>query len=288
LGANLVPADDVTVIYTVTSGTATLACGLSTCSVTTTGDGHATMNVTAVDTNWSIITAKLLNNSSLQAQFQGGTPPQLAALTRQLSLAAGATVTWPVQAIVLRNGQPLSGQAISWQSGSGITSLARSAGITGSNGIMTMLLTVGPLTEGQTASATACLNGTSQCVTFTAFGARPEYAVLLPVSGTEQTLAMSDTPSQVTLRLLDMDGNPMAGGTASLDEAIYAWAPPCPAHGLCPSSELLATATATATSALDGSVVFTPATISDTPTKLLGLAVTGNTSSVSITIEQHP
>jgi hypothetical protein len=36
----------------------------------------------------------------LQAQFVGGTPPVLSSLTRQLSLAAGATFTWTVQALV--------------------------------------------------------------------------------------------------------------------------------------------------------------------------------------------
>ena len=64
-----------TVLYTVTSGTATLACGLPACSVTTTGDGRASLNVTATDGKWSIITASLSNGSILQAQFAGGTPP---------------------------------------------------------------------------------------------------------------------------------------------------------------------------------------------------------------------
>ncbi len=45
LESNLAPAGGVTVIYTVTSGSATLACGLPVCSVTATGDGRATMNV---------------------------------------------------------------------------------------------------------------------------------------------------------------------------------------------------------------------------------------------------
>ena len=80
-------------IYTVTSGTATLGCGQKTCTVTATGDGRATMNVTAVDGTWSIVTAALTNGSSLQAQFCGGTPPALTSLTPMLSLAAGATVT---------------------------------------------------------------------------------------------------------------------------------------------------------------------------------------------------
>ena len=178
LDSNLAPAGGVTVIYTVTSGTATLACGLPVCSVTATGDGRATMNVTAVDGTWSIVTASLTNGSSLQAQFAGGTPPVLSALTPQLSLAAGATFTWTVQALVLNNGVPLSGQSCRLAELQLPASQCQgpASALTNSAGIATQTLTVGPLAEGQTATINACLNGTSQCVAFTAFGARPEYA----------------------------------------------------------------------------------------------------------------
>ena len=152
LGSNLAPAGGVTVIYTVTSGTATLGCGLPVCSVTATGDGRATMNVTAVNGTWSIVTASLTNGSSLQAQFAGGTPPSLAVLTPQLSLAAGATFTWTVQALVLSNGVPVASQSVAWQTvpGSGITAQGSAAALTNSSGIATKTLTVGPLAEGQT------------------------------------------------------------------------------------------------------------------------------------------
>ncbi len=289
LGANSSPAGGVSVTYTVTSGTATLACGKQTCTVTATGDGRAAMNVTAVDASWSIVTVSLSNGSSLQAHFCGGTPPTLAALSPQLSLAAGATVTWTAEALVLNNGLPASGQTVAWQKiGSGITAASSAAVLTNASGIAAKTLTVGPLTEGQTTTATACLNGTSQCVTYTAFGARPEYATLHAVSGTAQSLAVSGTPNQITLRVLDMDGNAMAGGTVTLYQALYAWAPACPAHGRCDQSELLATQAATATSALDGSVTFNPAALAGVATNMTGLAVTGNTGSVNIAIEQHP
>ncbi len=289
LGPAMTPAGGVTVLYTVTSGTATLACGLPVCSVPATGDGRATMNITAVDGKWSIVTASLTNGSSLQAQFAGGTPPVLAPLTPQLSLAAGATVTWTVQALVLSNGLPIGGQAVAWATSvSGIAAQGSAAAITNSSGIATNQLTVGPLTEGQQVSANACLNGTSQCVAFTAFGARPEYALLEAVSGTAQSLAVSGTPSQITLRLLDMDGNPMAGGSVALYQALYAWAPPCAPHGVCPPAPLLATQAATAASALDGTVAFTPASLPGVATKLLGLAASGNTATINIAIEQHP
>jgi hypothetical protein len=290
LSPNLVPASGVTVVYAVTSGSATLGCGLPVCSVTAAGDGRATMNVTAVDGTWSIVTASLTNGSSLQAQFVGGTPPTLAVLTPQLSLAAGATFTWTVQALVLSNGVPVANQSVAWQTvqGSGIAAQGPATALTNSSGIATNTLAVGPLAEGQTASINACLNGTNQCVAFIAYGARPEYALLEAVSGTNQSLAASGTPSQIALRLLDMDGNPMAGGTVALYQALYAWSPPCSLNAICTQGALLATQASTATSAVDGSVTFLPASLPGVATNLLGLAASGNTATVNISIEQHP
>jgi hypothetical protein len=289
LDPTLAPGPGVTVIYTVTSGTATLACGLPICSVTAGGDGRASINVTAVDGMWSIVTASLTNGSSLQAQFAGGTPPVLAALTPQLSLAAGATFTWTVQALVLSNGVPLGNQSVAWQtSPTGISAQGTTAALTTSSGIAQETLAVGPLAEGQQVSIDACLNGISQCVAFTAFGARPEYAILKPVSGVSQSLAASGTPSQIALRLLDMDGNPMAGGTVALYQALYAWTPPCAPHAVCAQGALLSTQAGTSISAVDGSVAFIPASLPGVATNLFGLAASGDTATVPIAIEQHP
>ena len=289
LGPDLTPAGGVTLTYTVTKGSATLGCGKTVCRVTAGGDGRAAMNVTAVDGNWSTVTASLLNGSKLQAEFKGGTPPVLSALTPRLSLAAGATMQWTVEALALANGRASAGQAVAWQAaGSGITAAGSTAAITTAAGIATETLTVGPLTEGQLGSIDACLNGTSQCVAFTAIGARPEYATLEAISGTHQILSVAGTPGQITLRLLDMDGNAMAGGTVSLYQALYAWAPPCQPHRACAPSNLLATQTGTATSALDGTVTFSPATQAGLATDLLALAASGNTSTIEIEVERHP
>jgi hypothetical protein len=287
LDANLVPAPGVTVFYTVTGGTAKLACGLSVCAVTATGDGYATMNVIATDSAWSTVTASLSTGASVQARFAGGASPTLTALTPQLSIAAGATVSWPVQAIALTNGSAAAGQSIIFQSGSGFAMQGSSAVTTNSSGIATAVLTAGPLAKGQQGSIKACINGTTQCVTFTAFGARPESASIEPISGTAQTLARSATPAQIVLRLLDMNGNPMAGGTVTLYQALYAWSPPCTPHVPCKQGILLAKQSATATSAIDGTVTFAPASMPGTATRLQGLALSGNSSTASISMEQY-
>ena len=123
---------------------------------------------------------------------------------------------------------------------------------------------------------------------YTAFGARPEYAVLQPVAGTTQSMGASAAPSPITLRLLDMTGNPMAGGSVALYQAVYAWTPPCNPHVVCPPGALLAAQSATDISDLSGIVSFAPATLPGVATNLIGLAGSGNTATVSIAIEQHP
>jgi len=289
LGSNLSPACGVNVLFTVTNGTAVLSCGLSVCPVTTTGDGRAIIQITAVDGTWSAVTASLANASTVKTEFIGGTPPVLASLTPQLSLAAGATFSWTVQTLVLANGTPVAGQSIVFAgSGSGITAQANTAAHTNADGIATTTLSVGPLSEGQTATINACLNGTSQCIAFTAFGARPEYATLVAVSGTTQSMSVQSIPAPITLRLLDMDGNPMTGGLVSLYQALYAWTPPCAAHGVCAPAPLLAMQAAAATSALDGTVSFVPAMLPGIATNLEGLAASGNTATISIGVEMHP
>jgi len=281
------PAGGVTVLYSISSGTASLGCGQTVCSVTTTGDGRATLAVTTTSTSIAIVTASLTNGASVQAHFSGTTPPTLTALTPTLYLAAGVTISWPVQALVLSGGAPSSGQQVAWQSSTGITAPTGPA-TTGADGAASTTLTVGPLSEGQTATSTACLNATTTCVTFQAFGARPEFASLAAVSGTSQSLSDSLTPVPVVLRVLDMDGNELVGATVSITQALYAWAPPCPRQGRCPQAQLLVQQTTTATSALDGSISITPLTLAGTPTNLQGLAATGNSASLRFAIEQHP
>lgn len=290
LDAALAPASGVTVTYTVASGTATLGCGASTCAVTATGDGRATMTVTAVNSSLAVVTASLANGASLQAHFTGGAAPVLSALTPFLSVAAGATVNWTTQALALSNGAPASGQTVVWQTtaGSGISVQGTASAATGTDGIASKTLTLTPPTKGAQTTATACVNGTSNCATFTVLGARPEYATVEAVSGTAQTVGVSDTPAQIVLRLRDMNGNAMAGGTVTLHQAVYAWTPACPAHGACAQAELLATASAMATSSVDGTVVFTPATLPGVTTRMEGTATTGDTSALAVTLEVHP
>ena len=285
------PAGGVTVTYSVTMGAATLGCGQTTCSVTTGGDGRATLAITATNSATAGVTASLTNGATVQTQFYGGTPAALTAITPTLHLAAGATIQWPVQVLAQSGNAPASGLSVTFQSAAGITAPS-GAVTTSSTGIAAATLTVGPLAEGQSASANACLTGgttgAGTCAAFNAFGSRPEFATLTAVSGTSQSVAASATPAPVVIRVLDMDGNPMAGATVTVSQALYAWTPPCPPHGRCAQPQLLAKQTTTLTSALDGSVTLAPLTQTGVATTLQGLAATGNAGTLKFFVEQHP
>ena len=288
LGPNLLPAGGTTVTFSVASGTSTLECGLSNCAVVTAGDGLAEIKVIANDATASVVTASLTNGASVQARFSGGPAPSLAALQSTLSVAAGASVDWTAQALVLSHGNPIGGQSVAWQSVPGLRVASSGAAVTSVSGLASKALQVGPLAAGQETSSAACLNGTNQCISFTAIGARPEYGYLEAVAGLTQAISIAATPTQITMRVRDMNGSPMAGATVTFSQAVYAWAPPCPPRGRCAQPQLLSKQSAAAASGLDGTVTFLPASIPGTATLTIGIAATGNTSTLNMAVEQHP
>ena len=218
-GADGTSAGGVTVRYSVTSGSAALGCGLTSCVVTTSGDGRASMTVTATSTAAAVVTAYLTNGASLQAHFYGGTPAGITALTPTLYLAAGATVSWPVQALVQSGGVPVAGQAVKWQTVAGVVAPVAAVN-SDATGTASVTLVVGPLAEGQMVTSNACLSGGTVCAGFNAMGSRPEFAGLAAVSGASQSVAVGAVVAPVVMRVLDMNGNPMAGGNGNGDDGV--------------------------------------------------------------------
>jgi hypothetical protein len=288
LDGGLKPAAAVTITYRVKSGTARLGCGAATCAVIAAGDGSASMDVTAEDGTTSVVVASLSDGASLQTSFHGGTPPTVASLTPMLSVAVGATVVWTTQALVLKDGAPEAGQAVLWHTGLPMKTDSAKPVTSDDKGVAAKAITVAALSSGQTATADACLNGTTECVSFNATGVSADAAVVEGVSGTKQSLAHTGTPDQIVLRVRDSAGNPMAGASVRLSQAVYAWFPPCPPHGRCAQPELLANQVASAVSGIDGTVSFAPASVPGVATNTLGIAAAGSTSAVGIAVERRP
>lgn len=279
----------VTVTFAVTAGTAFLGCGHASCSVVTAGDGTATLPVTANSAVLAQVTASLANGSSVAAQFMGTAPPSLAALTPNLYIALGATVVWPVEALVLNgSGVPVAGQNVTWAAASSGVSVATGQSVSGTSGVAANQITAGPFTASVASSANACLAGTANCVSFNVIPVQPMTEGLVAWTGTTQYVAASQTFQPVVLHVTDAFGDPVAGAAVTFAEAFYGWTEPCPAQGGCPPAPLLAQATVQAVSGIDGSVTLTPPAANGEAGRLLVTAVTGTNTTLSFELDAHP
>lgn len=283
------PAAGITITFTVTEGAASLACGQSSCKAITGGDGTATLTVTPTSAALAQVTAALTDGAGVLAEFTGGAAPTISALTPSLYIAIGAKAQWTPQVLVLNNGSPTPGQIIAWiaGAGAGISPFA-SAGITAANGTAQTQITAGPLAAGATVPLYACLPGNTVCATLNVVSVHPETALLTALNGVGQTIAASQTPIPVTLRITDAIGHPMAGGVVTFYETLKQWTPACPAHGRCPPAATLGTDAVQAISGADGLVTLVPMTGHGQPTRLEVMAVTGEQATISFEIEQHP
>ena len=285
-GNGTTPAANVLVTFAVQSGTATLGCTASPCTAMTDQNGMATVTVAPATSQATTVAATLSNGATVMTEFDGGTPPQIAA-TNTLYLAIGAQSTWNPIAVVLNNGVAVSGSAIHWTGGPG-AQIQTAATTTNAAGDASTTVLAGPLAAGATATVYACEAG-GPCATFTINAVHTELASLLPVSGVGQSLPATGTAMPVTLEVVDGSGHPLAGAEVNFYQQLDAWQPPCPAQGRCPAPRQLASpATSSAISDANGLVPFTPMSNNGQPAVLHVQATTGQQGLLQFTITQHP
>ncbi len=281
------PAGGVTVMYSVTEGTAALGCGQPTCSVTTAADGTATLMVSANSSTLAQVTAALTNGASVLAEFSGVTPPVLNALTPNLYLAIGASTQWNPQGLVLSNGAPVMGAAVTWAPGGSGVVAPTTASLSAANGMVTQQLASGPLNAGDAVAVNACLANSTTCAQFNVFAVHTETAQLVALSGASQSILVGQSFAPVTLEVTDAIGHPMAGAVVTVYETLDAWTPPCPPRGACPPAPVLAQQSMQLTSANDGTVNFTPLAMAGQSTRLYVTAVTGEQATLQFELDQN-
>jgi hypothetical protein len=283
------PAAGATVTFTVTQGAASLGCGQNSCSVVTAANGTAALTVAAGSTSPTVVTASLINGATVSTTFtaQSGTATLIAALTPTLYLATGATVEWTPQALILKDGSPLAGTAVTWTPvASGVTA-PTTASLSAGNGIATQQLAAGPLNPGVTVPVNACLN-TATCAQFDVVSVYPDTAQLQPIAGVAQNLPSPQPFTPITLEVTDPAGDPMAGAIVTFYQTLNAWTPPCSAQATCPPAPLIRQKTVQVTSGVDGSVTLTPLSSQGQPTRLYIAAVTGSSALLNLSLQQHP
>ncbi len=282
------PAAGVTVTFAVTEGTVVLGCGQTSCSAVTAGDGTATLLITPNSTALAQITASLTNGSSVQTEFTGATPPSIAALTPNLYIAMGATVQWPVQALVLNTlGVAAPAQTVNWTSQSSGVSISANQNVSDANGFVSNQLVAGPFNMSANAAVNACLAGSTSCGTFSITPVDPENTALVPWNGTTQYIPASQAFAPVVLHVIDAFGHPLAGATVTFAETLDGWTEPCPVQGDCSPAPVLAQQSVVTTSAIDGSATLTPFTANGQGARLVVMAVTGS-AALNFELDAHP
>ncbi len=281
------PAAGVTITFALTEGAATLSCGQIVCSAVTAEDGTATLPIAANSSVLAQVTASLTNGSNVIAEFTGTSPPSIVPMTSNLHVAFGATVEWPVEAMVLNEaGVPIAGQSVTWASNAGVA-VSSGQSVSLINGTVSNQVAVGPFTASVDVSVNACVGGTMNCAAFTVTPVHPSEAALTPWSGTVQYVAASQNFSPVVLHVTDAFGHPLAGATVTFAQTLDGWTEPCSAEGACPPAPLLAQQVVEATSAIDGSVMLTPLSADGQASRLLVSALTGN-AALSFELDVHP
>ena len=286
-GDGVTPAANVLVSFTVQSGSATLGCTASPCTAMTDQSGMATVTVTPETSQATTVAATLFTGASVMTEFDGGTPPQIAA-TNTLYLAIGAQVSWKPVAVVLSNGSAVQGAGVVWSASAGAEVQGASTNSNAAGNASTTVL-AGPLTAGTSANVYACEAGAGPCATFTINAVHAEMASLVPVSGVGQSLPASGTAMPVTLEVVDGLGHPLAGAEVNFYQQMDAWQPPCPAQGRCPAPrQLQAPMTSSAISDANGLVPLTPMSNDGEPAVLHVQATTGQQGLLQFAITQHP
>ncbi|MFZ0662607.1 MAG: IPT/TIG domain-containing protein [Acidobacteriaceae bacterium] len=284
------PTAGATVTYAVTQGNATLACGQPSCSVVTAANGTATLAVAANSTTTTSVAATLANGASVVTQFaaQSGSAAAISPLTPNLYLAAGAVAEWTPRGLVLKNGAPAADAIVTWTPATSGVSAPTGSSLSGTNGIVTQQLSVGPLAAGAIAPVNACLATGSGCAQFNVVSVSPATAQLQAIAGVAQTLSAGQAFTPVTLEVADPAGNPLAGAIVTFYETLDAWTPPCSAQAICPPAPLIQQETVQATSGSNGIVILNPIGNSGGAVRLYITAVTGNSALLNFELEQYP
>ncbi|WP_446745583.1 IPT/TIG domain-containing protein [Silvibacterium acidisoli] len=284
----MTPAAGVTVSYTVTQGQAALGCGQATCEITTAGDGTATVMVQATTAVLAQVTASLTNGARILAEFTGGVPPSISAVTPNLYVAIGGAATWQPQGLVLSHGAPAANEMVSWTSASSRITTLSNTSTSGASGIVTQQVQVSSLAAGDVIPVNACLAESGSCAQFNVTAVHTETALLVPESGTNQEAVLPQGLAPVTIKVTDAVGHPMAGAPVTFYETLEGWTPACAQYGPCPTPPVLQQQTLQGMSVADGTVSFTPLSIPGQPSRLFVTAVTGSSSSLTFELQQYP
>jgi len=275
------------VTFTTASGAAIFgSCSAATCIALTDATGLASTSVSPTSPSQISIVATS-EAGTLTSSFTAATRLRSITATKSVQyVAAGVTVSWTPQVTLSDSSASVSALGVTWSGSSGLAFATPSSG-TSIAGIALGTATIGPLAGGQQAQGTACA-WISVCSPLTAVGVAANDLRLSTISGANQSVSTPDTLTAVTLRVVDLNGNPVAGVPVRIDQTVTNWEASCSDIGRCPPASPLATSQAFAISDMGGLVTVQTAGIPGVPTITHLAAIAGTGGFATLSVEKHP
>ncbi len=291
-GDGLTPLPGEPVLFSVTSGSATLGCGAAVCTVLSDANGLASTDVVATAAGSVQISAAAVSSiQRFQLTARIGTAAvgalrTVAAIRPMLYLAAGATLQWQPAVTVAGAPADLVGALVQWSGSAALGISGVTSSVAGDGGAVVAAST-GPLAAGVQVQGSACA-WITVCGSFAVLGVAPELLRPEPVSGAIQSVAAGDTLGLVTLRVTDGQGHGVAGVEAQVHQTVSQWQQSCSGTGRCPAVPVYRSSVSTVVSDIDGWISIDPAQISGVAAVTQIAVAAGSQGFCNVTLEKHP
>jgi IPT/TIG domain len=222
------PVPDAAVQFVAPAGVTFPACGNSNCTLFTdaTGESDAYMLVTAVGA--FTITASISTGASVQATVSG--VASILDISLPVSTAwvpSNATGSVALSAVVVSNGQPLSGRTVNFQVMVGTATLGAASAVTNSSGIASTQLNVDRVASDVIVSACVA-PGNLPCRNFIVHSVPAANIQLHKIAGDAQTIKVGQAFSSISVRVTDSSSTPNPVATASVQFLVTAFRIPDP------------------------------------------------------------
>ncbi|WP_047492653.1 IPT/TIG domain-containing protein [Terriglobus sp. TAA 43] len=268
------------------TGSIVSACNLAQCTLVTDASGTAQTYVTPSATGAITVNAVSSGGSTVQASFTATAVARVVTLLRPTEyVASGSGAVFTPAVDVTENGAAAAGTSVVWTASTLRAGLSSSASAVGAGGLSSIAAN-GSLRDGETATVQACAWSTV-CSTQNLIGVAAANLRAAVVSGDAQSGAATDSLGNVALRVLDTSGNPVAGATVAVYQAVSGWQPAC-TSGRCPTAPVYGTTTSNVISDDDGMVTVSPLQYANTAAVTKITASVGTQGAVTVTLLKMP
>lgn len=319
-GDGVTPVAGEAVVFTAAGAPVSFgACGGAVCTLTTDAQGIAQSPVTP--NGAGVVTLSAVGSAgTVTAAFSVSTRVRSVTSARPVQyIAEGLLVAWTPQVVLFDNSASTAGQPISWTGTPGLSlsgsplvpqaavavrasaiaaalvtgirakglSYSAATSISDAAGVARGGATAGPLAAGTRAQGYACA-WISVCTPVIAQAVGAGEWRIATVSGSAQTVSAGGALAPVLLRIVNANGDPIAGVPVQIEQTVSAWEAACLDTGRCPLASTLAATRASAVSDTDGLISVLPAQITGVPTVTRIAAIAGLAGFATLSVEAHP